>query len=179
MCLFSLLRGSFLPYTSTRLTGTLSTHAALKKYSAPAPNDQANAVLQADDDLAAANAYIAQLETLQQANIAHQVTPAPSALLASTPDPMQESIAKITALQLEVQACKAVNDTSHSDHGNNKKKKVKKERSERKYCWTHGACAHNGSECNYPKEGHKKDATFSNRMEGSTKDCFWLSSSSA
>jgi hypothetical protein len=144
---------------------------------APPPSDtvpQAN-VLQAEDDLAAANEYIAQLEAIQQANA---LSPAPSAPTGAAPDPMQELIAKIAALQLEIQACKAVNDVSPPSVSN-KKKKVRKEKSERKYCWTHGACAHNGSECNHPKEGHKKDATFSNRMEGSTKDCFWLSSSSA
>ena len=40
-----------------------------------------------------------------------------------------------------------------------------------KYCWTHGACAHSGKDCNTPKEGHKKEATFENRMGGSNYFC--------
>ena len=142
------------------------------------PQEQANAVLQADQELADANAYIAQLEAAQQANLANSIFPAPSQAPATVPDPIQDLIAKITALQAEVQACKTMPSTS-TPVDESKKKKKKKEKSERKYCWTHGACAHTGHECNHPKEGHKKDATFTNRMDGSTKDCFWLESSSA
>ena len=40
-----------------------------------------------------------------------------------------------------------------------------------KYCWSHGACAHDGTECTNPKEGHKKEATFENKMGGSTYYC--------
>lgn len=42
------------------------------------------------------------------------------------------------------------------------------------YCWTHGACAHTSETCNKPADGHKKEATFSNMMNGSTKYRFWL-----
>ena len=144
-------------------------------YTAPKDTlEQANA-LQAQQDLAAATAYIAELEAAQlqlQANQAAQVPPASTAPPA---DPMQQLLQKISELQAEVQANKS------TDGGNRKKKKKKKngEKSERKYCWSHGACAHTGSECNHPKEGHKKEATFENRMAGSTKDCFWLPSTSA
>ena len=40
-----------------------------------------------------------------------------------------------------------------------------------KYCWSHGACAHSSSECNDKKEGHKNNATFANKMGGSTAYC--------
>ena len=39
------------------------------------------------------------------------------------------------------------------------------------YCWTHGACAHTSKFCNYPTDGHKIDATFTNKMGGSTRFC--------
>ena len=39
------------------------------------------------------------------------------------------------------------------------------------YCWTHGACAHTGKFCNYPAEGHQIEATFANKMGGSTRFC--------
>ena len=40
-----------------------------------------------------------------------------------------------------------------------------------KYCWTHGACAHDSSECQSPAEGHKSEATFDNKMGGSSAYC--------
>jgi len=46
--------------------------------------------------------------------------------------------------------------------------------SARKYCWTHGACAHTGVECTAKAEGHKEEATFSNLLNGSKKYCYWL-----
>ena len=38
------------------------------------------------------------------------------------------------------------------------------------YCWTHGWCRHNGTSCSAPAEGHKTDATKTNRMGGSTRN---------
>jgi len=40
-----------------------------------------------------------------------------------------------------------------------------------KYCWTHGTCAHDSTECHNKKQGHVDTATFSNKCEGSTKFC--------
>ena len=39
------------------------------------------------------------------------------------------------------------------------------------YCWTHGACGHKSGECRSAKPGHKWEATFDNKMGGSTKKC--------
>ena len=39
----------------------------------------------------------------------------------------------------------------------------------RRYCWTCGCCDHWGRFCPNRKPGHKVDATFKNRMGGSTK----------
>ena len=38
-----------------------------------------------------------------------------------------------------------------------------------KYCWTHGLCNHISKDCKNKKEGHKDEATFTNRMNGSNK----------
>jgi hypothetical protein len=43
-------------------------------------------------------------------------------------------------------------------------------RSPRAYCWTHGSCAHSSKDCRSPKEGHQPNATFHNKMGGSTKN---------
>ena len=40
-----------------------------------------------------------------------------------------------------------------------------------KYCWSYGACAHSSSECNAKRDGYKNDATFANKMGGSTSYC--------
>ena len=40
-----------------------------------------------------------------------------------------------------------------------------------KYCWTHGACAHSSNECSNKKPGHQDNATFSNKLGGSTRFC--------
>ena len=39
------------------------------------------------------------------------------------------------------------------------------------YCWTHGGCAHAGATCNDKAPGHKNNATFENKMEGSKAFC--------
>jgi hypothetical protein len=44
----------------------------------------------------------------------------------------------------------------------------------RKYCWSHGSCAHTSTECNTTAPGHQTAATFSNMLGGSTEGCYWL-----
>ena len=39
------------------------------------------------------------------------------------------------------------------------------------YCWTHGGCAHAGSTCNDKAPGHKNEAIFNNKMDGSKAFC--------
>ena len=41
----------------------------------------------------------------------------------------------------------------------------------RKYCWTHGNCAHNGYECDNRAHGHLMNATFNNRLGGNNAGC--------
>jgi hypothetical protein len=47
----------------------------------------------------------------------------------------------------------------------------------RLYCWSHGACAHNSTDCNNKSPGHQPTASFTNMQGGSTNHCFWLPSS--
>ena len=39
------------------------------------------------------------------------------------------------------------------------------------YCWSHGACSHNGYACQQPKPGHVPWATFQNKCGGCTDFC--------
>ena len=41
----------------------------------------------------------------------------------------------------------------------------------KRYCWSCGCCPHWGKNCLNKKEGHKNDASFKNRMEGSNVNC--------
>ena len=52
----------------------------------------------------------------------------------------------------------------------------RKKKQPRKYCWTHGWCAHSSMDCKSKAEGHKDEATVENKMGGSTKNCVtnWL-----
>ena len=40
-----------------------------------------------------------------------------------------------------------------------------------RYCWTHGGCSHLSKDCRFKANGHKDNATFRNKMGGSTKFC--------
>ena len=40
-----------------------------------------------------------------------------------------------------------------------------------KYYWTHGACAHSGSQCPNQAKGYKIEATFQDKMNGSLARC--------
>jgi hypothetical protein len=44
-----------------------------------------------------------------------------------------------------------------------------KQRRSPRYCWTHGLCAHTGTECRTPGPGHVPTATLSDTQGGSTK----------
>ena len=41
----------------------------------------------------------------------------------------------------------------------------------KRYCWSHGCCAHWGRDCQNKKAGYKDEATFKDRMGGSNKGC--------
>ena len=143
--------------------------------------EQANAVFPShtEQDLEAANAYITDLEaTVASTQQANQVT-LPSTTSSTNDDALQLLLTKFKELEAEVKAAKSTSSNSNGTDGNNKKKNKQKEKRDRKYCWTHGACAHDGEECNNRNEGHKTEATFDNMLGGSTKDCFWLKSTPA
>jgi hypothetical protein len=39
------------------------------------------------------------------------------------------------------------------------------------YCWSHGGCGHRGERCRSEQNGHQDNATFENKMGGSTINC--------
>lgn len=51
------------------------------------------------------------------------------------------------------------------------KSQAKPQPNKSSYCWTHGACNHNGHNCRDPLPGHIADASFRQRKGGSNKGC--------
>ena len=72
-------------------------------------------------------------------------------------------------MQQQAEVLKNITNTSGGN--NNGGSGYRKRRNISKYCWSHGACAHSSAECNNKKRGHQNDATFSNKMGGSTRFC--------
>ena len=60
------------------------------------------------------------------------------------------------------------NQPTPSRHGRGS---IPPRRNTSKYCWTHGACSHESSDCNAKAQWHQDSATFSNKMGGSTYYC--------
>ena len=127
------------------------------------PSDpKATPILIAEEYFAMAEAQ--RLQAIKEE--ANQVTPVPPA--QSNND---ELVSKLIQQMAElIQG----NKTKSGD-----KKHKKKEKGERKYCFTHGCCAHSGADCKNPGENHKKEATFANMMGGSTKNCYWITPNSS
>ena len=114
----------------------------------------------------------------QQANAAKNTDPALSMQM--------EMLKLIKSLQQEVSGLKAQNNNQNNyqnnpnnyqnnpNNGNykgNNPNNYQGRRFTNKYCWSHGACGHDGKVCRFKKENHKDDATFKNRMNGSNHYC--------
>ena len=61
---------------------------------------------------------------------------------------------------------------SQGRNQNNQNQRGNNNRRFNKYCWTHGGSGHRGKGCMTKASGHKDDATFSNKMGGSTQNCW-------
>jgi hypothetical protein len=95
---------------------------------------------------------------------------------AKSADTVQMEMLKlIKDLQLEVRNMKSNNysNNGYNNNNNNGGNRSNGKRNRTKYCWTHGACAHDSKDCNPNTRapGHQDDATMANKMGGSTKNC--------
>ena len=77
--------------------------------------------------------------------------------------------ATIQSLQNEIRDLKDIVTKLSKQHSKQQPTQQSR-RKPRKYCWTHGWCAHEGKDCNSKAEGHKDDATLDNKLGGSTKN---------
>ena len=76
-----------------------------------------------------------------------------------------------TIAQQLASANSSSNNRNNSNGGAPRNNERRQRRDTSKYCYTHGACAHTGSECRAKTTGHQDTATFSNKMGGSTSHC--------
>ena len=90
-------------------------------------------------------------------------------------DPMIDQLLKqMTAMSNQIQALSGGNNTNtatglssaSSAHINPKTGQEWK-----RYCWSCGCCSHWSKNCPNKKRGHKNDATFKNRLNGSNTNC--------
>jgi hypothetical protein len=56
-------------------------------------------------------------------------------------------------------------------HGGRRSGRGRDQLTTRKYCWSHGNCFHNRTECETKAEGHIDGATYTNMQNGSTHNC--------
>lgn len=86
--------------------------------------------------------------------------------ITTTKDAVQlEILQLLKALQTEMKVIKETKSTAPFNDGK------RNQRNNNKYCWTHGATNHTGKNCNKRKDGHQEEATFKNKMGGSTYLC--------
>ena len=81
-----------------------------------------------------------------------------------------------TFLQQMQEMQKMMNDmqqqlANSQSNNNTRTRRQTTRRNTSKYCWSHGACSHSSKDCNSKRDGHQDNATFENKMGGSTYYC--------
>ena len=102
-------------------------------------------------------------------------TPAPAANHTATNDPVQIAmLSTLATIASQLSQTGSGNDRTNSQRSqrNNERNGERRQRRDiSKYCYTHGACAHTGTDCRAKTTGHQDAATFANKMGGSTLYC--------
>lgn len=128
------------------------------------------------DDLGYANA-IAEM-VIDKLNIPSTEELEQQAAAAASQQQSNQELNDLLSQLLKALSKETVDLTPKQDSTNQNRRRQNQRRQTakkpRKYCWTHGACAHSSTDCNTPAQGHKKEATFNQMMNGSTNGCFWL-----
>ena len=115
-------------------------------------------------------------DTIADNNEQPATTPAPAANhTAATNDPVQVAmLSTLATIAQQLLSTGSGNDRTNSQRPrrNNERNGERRQRRDiSKYCYTHGACAHTGTDCRAKTTGHQDAATFTNKMGGSTLYC--------
>jgi hypothetical protein len=103
----------------------------------------------------------------------------------STTSTMTERVNATVSDSIQLEILKLLKDIQRNINGNQvqattnglqqgtkgKGKKKRKRLDTSKYCWSCGAWNHLSVDCRFKKDGHKDNATFANKMNGSTYYC--------
>ena len=107
-------------------------------------------------------------------------TPQANALCERETDLQSRELALQSQMQEMLALMRSTSTSHHQDRhyqggrGRGRGRSGNPRTNSRKYCWSHGSCAHASSDCNSPRDGHQAAATFSNMLGGSTTGCYWL-----
>ena len=110
--------------------------------------------------------------TVASVGYANAAKPTPQSVPASTTAPVQTDDPNLEVFRtLFIEQAKYMTDQTEAINKCVQALGSKSQPTRLKYCWTHGGnFSHHSGECKKPADGHKKEATWKNRMEGSDKN---------
>ena len=93
-------------------------------------------------------------------------------LVPQKQDPMlQQLLTQISSMQSQIEKLSTTDSGSRKQEKPSSTINPKTGRQWKRYCWSCGCCTHWSKNFPNKKVGHKDDATFRNRMEGSNENC--------
>ena len=151
--------------TELRDTGDLEIQDT-SLHSANLVNEVIEGVKRALEPASEEAAIAEQQAMLHMANMSSQQQAMPDIMTK-----MMEMMQQMQQMQVQMMQQSGHNNSNNTISNNRRNNRNRGRRTTSKYCWSHGACAHSSSECNAKKEGHRDDATFENKLGGSTAYC--------
>ena len=95
-----------------------------------------------------------------------------AAMMNATMATNAEMLRLIQDMQHQMAQLKASNGGNATpDNKNPHRSQFRHRRNLSSYCWTHGACSHQSKDCRNKRQGHKDEASFANKLGGSTSYC--------
>lgn len=94
-------------------------------------------------------------------------------LMPQNDDPvLQQLLSQFSSMQSKIEEL-SNRDSSSKKTGSKKSGTINPKTGQpwKRYCWSCGCCTHWSKYCPTKKPGHKDDATFRNRMDGSNANC--------
>ena len=114
-----------------------------------------------DDVIAAMNSL-----TIHQADPQENTSPSATSTINAATSTNTQLMTAIQKLHQQLQSMSTTLTNGSNGNGSRQRR-----RNVSKYYWSHGACTHASRDCKKKKPGHKDDATFDDKMGGSTYYC--------
>ena len=169
------LRGPLMKNTSFNNTANVITASVMNSVRDELSNDRHRVFQRLDET--ESSIITALNATPKMANISNAVSD-DQTTISSLSGKVNATISDSVTLQIlkllkDIQGDMKENKNNTSDGENQRppRKRKRKRTDMSKYCWSCGAWNHTSAKCRFKKPGHKDDATFSNKMNGSTFCC--------